>query len=461
MALIIKNGQVVSEGKLKKCSIRIENEVITHVGDVEETSQDTVVDANNSYVLPGGVDVHTHLDLDTGTMRTADDFETGTKAAIAGGTTTIVDFATQDKGGTLKEAVEAWDQRAKDKAYCDYGYHMAIIDWNQNISDEMKDMVDIGIPSFKLYMAYKNTLQVDDSVIFEALRKSSEVNGIIGFHCENGDLVVKMIEKLINEGKTSPAYHPISRPDVVEEESIFRLCTIAQLADAPIWVVHLSTQKGLEVIQKMKKRGVNIITETCPQYLCLDDSLYGEKDTDSFEGAKYVISPPLRKKADIEAMWQGIQSGDIDVISTDHCSFTMEQKKAGLGNFSKIPNGGPGLEHRMLLLYNLGVVDKKITLEKMVDLLSTSPSKIFGLDKKGDITPGKDADIVILDPNKQTVISAENQFQNLDYTPYEGMKMRGAISKVFLRGKEIFSDGSFNSNEPEGKFQRRKCFTNN
>lgn len=453
--MIIKNGIIVTGTDTSIADIFVKNNRIAQIGSINPSGNEQIIDATGKYILPGGIDVHTHLDLDTGTTKTADNFYTGTRAAIAGGTTTVVDFATQDKGGTLSDAVTVWMDKAKD-SFCDYGFHMAMVDWNDKIEAEMQDMMDAGISSFKLYMAYKGSLQVDDGIIYKALQRSADIGGLIGFHCENGDLVATMCQELIAQGKTSPYYHPKSRPDTVEEEAIFRLSKIAQLANAPIWVVHLSTQKGLQIIQAQKQLGIHIVTETCPQYLLLDDSNYGSEADSSFEGAKYVISPPLRKQADVEAMWRGVQERTIDFVSTDHCSFNLKgQKDLGRDNFTKIPNGGPGLEHRMMLLYHFGVAQNRISINHMVQLLAETPGKMFGLQNKGSIEVGKDADIVILDPKGSTHISAATQLQNVDYTPYEGMQLKGCIDTVLLRGDILYNNGKFVADKPKGQFVKR------
>ena len=459
MAIILSGGVVVNGDASFSADVKIEDEKIKELGDIKSESGDTVIDVKDKYVFPGMVDVHTHLDLDTGVTKTADNFPSGTKAAIAGGTTTIVDFATQTKGRSLKEGLQEWQEKADLGAYCDYGFHMAVIDWSSDIKAEMQDMLDMGVSSFKMYMAYKDTLQVDDGIIYEALLRARELGALIGFHCENGDLVKRMSGDLIREGKTDPYYHPLSRPDTVEEEAIFRLGEIASLTDSDIWVVHLSTEKGLEIIRKLRRRGVRIVTESCPQYLLLDESRYGKEGDKSFEAAKYVISPPLRKSADISALWQGIKKGDIDFISTDHCSFNFKgQKDLGRDDFTKIPNGASGLEHRLTLLYTYGVCENKLELTDMVRLLSKTPGEYLGLTEKGSIAVGKDADIVIYDPAAEWTISAKTQIQKADYTPYEGMKAKGRVEKVFLRGEEVYSNGAFTAERPTGKFQKRKPF---
>lgn len=459
MATILKGGTVVNADAAFPADVKLDGQTISAVGTLPPEPGDTVVDVSGMYLFPGMIDVHTHLDLDTGVTRTADDFPTGTKAAIAGGTTAIVDFATQATGGSLREALAQWHEKAAQGAYCDYGFHMAIVDWNPETRREMNEMLACGVSTFKLYMAYKGSLQVDDSVIYDALLHAREQNALIGFHCENGDLVEALKKQLLDAGKTAPCYHPLSRPDTVEEEAIFRLGEMAKLTGAPVWVVHLSTEKGLNVIRRLRKDGVHVVTETCPQYLLLDDRRYGSPEDGDFEGAKYVISPPLRKPKDAAALWQALQSGEIDLVSTDHCSFHFKgQKELGRHDFTQIPNGASGLEHRLVLLYSYGVCKGRLKLTDLVRLLSKAPGTLFGFENKGAIVPGMDADIVVFDPQKEWVISADTQVQKADYTPYEGMKARGCVRQVFLRGREVFSGGSFPLGKPTGTFCPRQAF---
>lgn len=458
MAIVLKGGKIITAEKSYDSDIRIEGEKIASIGKNLAQEGDKVVDATGCYLLPGGIDPHTHLELDTGSTVTADDFESGTKAAIVGGTTTIIDFATQNKGETLKEALENWHRKADNKCYCDYGFHMAITEWNKGISDEMKDMVDNGVPSFKMYMAYKNTLQVDDGAIYEALKRSNEINGLLGFHCENGDVIDILIKENKEKGNNSPKYHALSRPLEIEREAINRAVTLAEIAKAPVYVVHLSSKVGLKCALEARKRGVEVYLETCPQYLLLDDSCYGEEG--DFNGAKYVMSPPLRKEGDKEAMWEGLKHGDIDTVATDHCSFNFKgQKELGIEDFSKIPNGAPGIEHRVSLLYTYGVCENKISLNQWVELTSTKAAKLFGMyPRKGAIEIGSDADIVVFDANYTGVIKAENQTQNVDYTPYEGFNQKGRIKQVYLRGTSMVEDSKLVSIEPKGSYISRKPF---
>jgi len=459
MGIVLKGGKIVTAVDSYYSDIRIENEKIACIGNDLEKPGDEIIPVDGCYVLPGGIDTHTHFDAESGSTVTADDFESGTKAALAGGTTTILDYATQNKGESLREALKKQHQKAKDICYCDYGFHMGITDWNDKVSDEMEDMIKEGVTSFKLYMAYKKTLQVDDAVIFKALKRSKELNGLIAFHCENGDIIDVLIDETRLKGNKAPYYHALTRPVEVEREAIMRLLNLAEIADSPVYIVHLSSKEGLLSIFDGKKRGVKIYVETCPQYLLLNDYYYGEKDSSSFEGAKYVMSPPLRKAFDQDALWYGIKSGEIETIGTDHCSFNYKnQKEIGLKDFSKIPNGAPGVEHRMALIYTYGVLSGRISLNKMVALTSTNAAKLFGVfPQKGTIAIGSDADIVVWDPSFATYISAEKQIQNVDYTPYEGFEQKGRVLYEFLRGNKVISGGELVIKKPIGKYLYRKA----
>lgn len=451
MGLILQGGTIVTDVKSYKADVRIENEKIAEIGADLFKEGDKIVPINGCYLVPGGIDTHTHFDLDVGITITADNFETGTKAAIVGGTTTILDFATQSKGHTLNDGLREWHDKSRGRCYSDYGFHMAITDWNDNTSKEMKDMINEGVTSFKMYMAYKDTLQVDDGIIFKALKRAKELGVLIGFHCENGDIISELINECKKNNQLSPKYHQLSRPSDVEVEATYRLMKIAKTANAPLYVVHLSSKDALEEVKKARLDGVKVYTETCPQYLLLDDKLY---DLDGFESAKYVMSPPLRKKADNEALWKALEEGDIDAIGTDHCSFNYKgQKDIGINDFSKIPNGGPGVEHRMGLLYTYGVKEGKISMNKFVELTSTKAAKLFGMyPQKGSIEVGSDADIVVIDPEIKNTISSENQTQNTDYTPYEGYEVDCQFRHVFLRGIEVIKEGKLTVEHPTGKY---------
>lgn len=451
MGLILQGGTIVTDVKSYKADVRIENEKIAEIGADLFKEGDEIVPINGCYLVPGGIDTHTHFDLDVGTTITADNFETGTKAAIVGGTTTILDFATQSKGHTLSDGLREWHDKSRGRCYSDYGFHMAITDWNDTTSKEMEDMINEGVTSFKMYMAYKDTLQVDDGIIFKALKRAKELGVLIGFHCENGDIISELINEFKDNNQLSPKYHQLSRPSDLEVEATYRLMKIAKAANAPVYVVHLSSKDALEEVKKARLDGVKVYTETCPQYLLLDDKLY---DLDGFESAKYVMSPPLRTKVDNDALWKALEEGDIDAIGTDHCSFNYKgQKDIGINDFSKIPNGGPGVEHRMGLLYTYGVKEGKISMNKFVELTSTKAAKLFGMyPQKGSIEVGSDADIVVIDPEMKNIISAENQTQNTDYTPYEGYEVDCQFRHVFLRGIEVIKEGKLTVEHPTGKY---------
>lgn len=461
MGTILSGGRIVTPQETINADIKFKNGIIVAIEkNIKAEENDEVIAINGSYVLPGAIDTHTHFDLDTGVMKTADDFKTGTLAAIAGGTTTILDFATQDKGDTLENALKVWHEKARNVSFCDYGFHMAITDWNEKTSKSMEQMIKDGVSSFKMYMAYKGTLQVDDNEIYEALKRSTEVGAIIGFHCENGDMVVELANEHINKGLVAPKYHPQSRPSELEAEAISRVTKIAKLANSPLYVVHLSSEEGLKEAREARKNGIEVYLETCPQYLLLDDSSYEGTAEDSFNGAKYVMSPPLRKKKDGVALWNALKDGEIEVTGTDHCSFNYKgQKSVGKDDFRNIPNGGPGVEHRLLLMYQHGVRENKFSINKLSELLSTNAAKFFGMyPKKGIIQCGSDADLVILNPNKNFVISSKNQHQNVDYTPYEGYKIDGNIDYVFLRGEKVILDNNLNIKDPKGKYVQRNSF---
>lgn len=437
---VIKNGTLVYSDKTIQADIAFQNEKIIRIEKSIETEEnDIVVDASGCFVFPGFIDGHTHLDMETSTSHTADNFETGTKAALVNGTTSIVDFATQNKGESLSDAYDAWMQKAKGNSSCDYRFHMAITDFNSQVNEEILKMPEKGITSFKMYMAYDN-LYSNDAKILACLKTIKKINGVLGVHCENGKLVNALRDEVYNSGIHTPKGHPLSRPPEVEAEAINRFAYISKLADHQINIVHLSSRLGLEEVRKARKDGVNITVETCPQYLFLEDSRY---DAEEFDGAKYVMSPPLRKVEDQEALIQAIVNKEIDTIATDHCSFNFKKdKELGKDDFREIPNGGPGIEHRGLLIYTNLVHTQKISVSDMCSLMCEQPAKRYGMfPKKGVLEVGSDADIVVFDPTFESVIQASRQIQNVDYTPYEGMHVFGKAKAVFLRGNYVVDDG--------------------
>jgi len=452
MDLLIKGGTIVTAEKSTGMDIRIEGDKITELGCNLPVKGEKVIDATGKLIFPGFIDTHTHFDLDAGDFFTADDFESGTKAALVGGTTMVLDFATQNKGETLKEALLNWHKKAEGNSSCHYGFHMSISDWNEITKRELKEMTAAGVTSYKLYMAYDN-LKVHAGIMYEILKAVKEEGGIIGVHCENGDLVNTLIREQKALGHLSPKWHPISRPAEVEAEAVNQLLTVAKLAEAPVNIVHLSTKKGYQVVEAARATGQQVFVETCPQYLLMEDSRY---ELDGFESAKYVLSPPLRKKEDIECLWKAWKDDKIDTIGTDHCSFHYKgQKDRGIHDFSKIPNGIPGVEHRPALLYTYGVTEQKITAEQFCAALSTNPAKLFGMyPQKGAIEVGSDADLVIWDPEYRGIITAGEQLQKADYTPYEGFAVTGRADKVLLQGKVAADQGKVTI-EKAGRYVHR------
>lgn len=434
---LITGGTIISGRARRMADVLIGNGKIEKIGDKINAPDATKVDATGKFIFPGFIDAHTHFDLEVSGTVTADNFATGTKAAVAGGTTCIVDFATQNKKETLRQALDHWHRKADGVCSCDYAFHMAISDWNETTSEEIKDMFVNGVTSFKLYMTYD--IRVSDAVIFEVLTRMKTFGGVVGVHCENGDIINELIAAQKRDGNYAPSAHPLSRPSCVEAEAIHRLLMIAGLVDIPVVIVHLSSAEGYEQVMKARERGQKVFVETCPQYLILDNSRY---ELEGFESAKYVCSPPLRSQEDRECLWKALSDGQINTVATDHCSFTMEQKRLGLKDFTKIPNGMPGVSHRPHLLYTYGVLEDRITLEQMCALLSENPAKLYGMyPRKGCIEEGADADLVIWNPNYRRTLSAESQLYNIDYSPYEGIKVRGMAEMVFLRGMFVSDRG--------------------
>ena len=441
---IIQHGTLVLPDGLMQGDIAFENGVITRIAPaIEAGAGDAVCEVAGCLVFPGFIDAHTHLDMDSGTTVTADDFASGSRAAACGGTTTLVDFATQERGGTLRDALDAWHRKAEGKCACNYAFHMAVTDWNEQTRAELPQMFERGVTSFKAYYAYDN-LRLDDAQMYDLLSALRPFGGVLGVHCENGTLVNRLQREQLEKGVTGPAGHPASRPPVVEAEAIRRLCAVAKLADSPVHIVHLSSAEGLEEVRRARAAGQKVWAETCPQYLLLDESRY---HLEGFEGAKYVMSPPLRSPADREALRAAVLDGEIDTISTDHCSYRFsDQKTLGRDDFTKIPNGAPGIEHRPALIYTSFVASGLMTAAQMSRLLSENQAKLFGMwPRKGQLAQGADADITVWDPQARWVIRAEAQHQNVDYTPYEGFEAAGRARAVYVGGQLAAKDG-----EPSG-----------
>ena len=454
MSLLIKGGTVVTATDLYPGDVFIENDRITALGSALTFPADRVIDASGKYVLPGGIDVHTHLDMPFGGTTSADDFESGTIAAAFGGTTTIVDFAIQYRGQTLHHAWETWMKKAEGRAAIDYGFHMIITELSDQVEQEMDALVTQGVTSFKLFMAYPGVFMLDDATIFRALLRTAKNGGTICMHAENGGVIDVLVKRALAEGKTAPKYHALTRPARAEAEATHRAIALSEIADVPIYIVHLSAAEALEMVAEARDRGLPAFAETCPQYLFLSYDNYEEA---GFEGAKYVMSPPLRPKETQNRLWRGLAFNDLQVISTDHCPFCMkEQKTLGEGDFSKIPNGAPGIETRMSLVFDGGVRAGRISLNRFVELTATSPARIFGLfPRKGTIAPGSDADVVIFDPNRTVRLSASTHHMKVDYNPYEGREVTGVTDTVISRGRVIVDNGKFIGRAGAGAFLKR------
>ncbi len=460
MKTLIQNGHIVTAVDSYTADILVDGEIMTMIGQNLSSvvgSVDKTIDATNKLVIPGGIDPHTHLDLPFGGTSSSDDFETGTRAAAFGGTTTIIDFAVQYKGQALNQALDVWFGKAEGKATIDYGFHLICTDLPDERLPELKTLINQGVTSFKLFMAYPGVFLVDDGTIFKAMTTAGEAGGLVCMHAENGVVIDVLIKRALAEGKTGPKYHALTRPTKAEAEGVHRAIAIAEMANAPVYIVHLSCYDALKEVQAARDLGLPAYAETCPQYLFLDDSSY---EQEGFEGAKYVMTPPLRDKLNQELLWKGLRGNDLQVISTDHCPFCMkEQKELGRDDFSKIPNGGPGVENRMSLIYNGGVAQGRISLNRFVELTSTAAAKIFGLfPKKGTIAVGSDADIVVFDPNREQTISAATHHMRVDYSAYEGWTVKGVTETVLSRGSVLVEHGEWKGKAGDGRFLKRGTF---
>jgi dihydropyrimidinase len=454
MKTLIKHGTIVTASDQYQGDVLVEDERVAVIGTTLEMHADTVIDASGKYVLPGGIDVHTHLDMPFGGTTSADDFESGTIAAAFGGTTSVVDFAIQYRGQTLHHALETWAKKAEGKAVIDYGFHMIITELTDQVEGEMDALVRQGVTSFKLFMAYPGVFMLDDASIFKALLRTGKNGGTVCMHAENGGVIDVLVQRALAAGQTAPRYHALTRPARAEAEATHRAIALAEIADVPVYIVHLSAAEALEMVTEARDRGLPAFAETCPQYLFLS---YDNYEVSGFDGAKYVMSPPLRDRAKQHELWRGLAGNDLQVISTDHCPFCMkEQKELGLNDFSRIPNGAPGIETRMSLVYDGGVAAGRITLNRFVELTSTSPAKIFGLfPRKGTIAPGSDADIVVFDPKRTITLSASTLHMKVDYNPYEGRAVTGATDTVLSRGRLVIEDGKFVGRAGAGSFLKR------
>ena len=456
MRTLFKGGTVVSGTGTKRADLLIENEKIVESGRNLKADADKVVDVTGCFLFPGFIDAHTHFDLDVCNTTTADDFYTGSRAALRGGTTTVIDFACPNKGESLHYGLDLWHKKADGRTFCDYGFHMTIDDWNESIRAELPDMFAKGISSFKMYMTYP-AMMVGDRDMYWALKELKSLGGLCGVHCENAGVIDGMIAERKNSGQFSPACHPLTRPPYLEAEAVSRLLRIAQAAEAPVVIVHLTNQEALKEVQHARDRGQKVYVETCPQYLLLDDSVYFNEDYS--QAARYVCVPPIRDKSQQALLWKALRRGDIQTISTDHCSFTLEQKDAGREDFTKIPGGLPGVETRGELIYSYGVAAKRISAQRMCLALSENPARMYGLfPRKGHLRPGADADIVVYDPGASHVIRADDCVANVDYNPYEGFVTAGGIRQVWLRGNLAVENGKVLDETPQGRYMARgKC----
>ena len=439
MKQLLKGGIVVSAGASREADVLMDGEKIVAVGQGLSQEGAQVVDVRGRLLFPGFIDAHTHFDLDVCNTTTADDFSAGSRAAVCGGTTMVIDFACPNKGETLGYGLSLWHKKADGRTSCDYGFHMTIDDWNEEIEKEIDDMYAAGISSFKMYMTYP-AMMIGDEAMYKALKKLKEKGGICGVHCENSGVINALIEEKKAAGEMGVSSHPETRPDFLEAEAVSRLLRIAQAVDIPVVIVHLTNAATLAEVTAARRRGQKVYVETCPQYLVLDDSVYYNEDYS--RAARYVCAPPIRKAEDCRALWAGLRKGDIQTISTDHCAFTLEQKDAGIGDFTRIPGGLPGVEARGELVYSFGVATRKISLATMCRVLSENPAKLYGMfPRKGIIAPGADADIVVYDPQADHILRAEDMVSKAGYTPYEGFVTRGSINQVWLRGRLMVENG--------------------
>jgi dihydropyrimidinase len=455
MDILIHQGTVVTAEKTLVADILLSNGKIAAVGqDLTCPENATIIEAKGKYVFPGGIDAHVHLDLPTPAGNSSDDFESGSIAALYGGTTSFIDFVTPSKNESL---IAALNKRLKvaENSKADFSFHMSITSWNKDIAREMEVCVkQYGITSFKCYMAYKGVIGIEEEELFEVMKKVVELNALVTVHCELGDEIIRLQKAFITEGKTTPLYHALSRPSYVESESVKHVVALAQKANCPVYIVHTSTKESLEIIKEAQSKGQKVYSETCPQYLLLDDTVY---DIPLPESLNYVISPPIRKKDDQQALWNGLKEGTIKVVATDHCPFNLKgQKDVGINNFKRIPNGAGGIEHRLALLYTYGVLHNKISLNQFVALTSTNPAKIFGLyPAKGEIAVGSDADIVIWDLDVMNIISAQSQHQHCDRNIFEGFYTKGNAKYVIKTGELIIDKEDSCFEKAKGTFLKR------
>ncbi len=458
MGTLIQNGTVINANTTERADVLIEGEAIAAVAPNIPAANHTLVDATNLLILPGGIDVHTHLDMPFGGTTSADDYLTGTRAAAIGGTSTVIDFALQSRGHTLAEALSIWDAKAAGKACIDYSLHMAITDLGPSFETlaEMEQMVARGVTTFKLFMAYPNVLMIDDGLMFRVFQRAAELNALCLIHAENGAAIDVIVAQALARGDTAPRFHALTRSTQAEAEATHRAIALAEMAGATVYIVHLSNADSLRELRSAQQRGLRALAETCTQYLVL--SLEEQMGDESWEVAKYVFTPPLRSKSNHAPLWQALADGSLSVVSTDHCPFRFaDQKSLGKGDFSKIPNGGPGIENRMQLLWHHGVNTGLLTPERFVALTAAEPAGIFGMETKGVIAPGKDADILLWDAAADYTISAATQAMNTDYSMFEGWQVKGNVARLYSRGELVVDRGRFIGTPGHGRFLHRRA----
>ena len=452
MSTVIRGGTIVTADLSYKADVLVEGGRITAIG--QGLTGDTTLDATGCYVMPGGIDPHTHLEMPFMGTYSADDFDSGTRAALAGGTTMVVDFALPSPGQGLLDALQMWDNKSG-RAHCDYSFHMAVTWWDQQVFDEMAQVVDRGITSFKHFMAYKGALMVNDDELFSSFRRVGDLGGVALVHAENGDVVAELSARLLAEGNTGPEAHAYSRPPQVEGEATNRAIMVADMAGVPLYVVHVSCEDSHEAIRRARSQGKRVWGEPLIQHLTLDESEYFNADWD--HAARRVMSPPFRNKLHQDSLWAGLQSGSLSVVATDHCAFTTEQKRYGMGDFTKIPNGTGGLEDRMPMLWTHGVATGRLTPNEFVAVTSTNIAKILGMyPKKGAVLVGSDADLVVWDPEAEKTISADSQQSAIDYNVFEGQRVKGLPRYVLTRGHVAVNSGKLDSHEGHGEFVARE-----
>ena len=459
-SLLIRNGTIITASDHYRADVLVKDERVACIAETLDEPVDRVIDAEGCYLFPGGIDAHTHMELPFMGTFASDTFHSGTLAGLHGGTTTIIDFAIQTQGESLESAIQEWHRKADGHAVGDYAFHCAVTDFNENTRQEIPRVInEHGINSFKTFMAYKGALMVDDRQMFELMKELVKHGGIITTHAENGDMVDHLVQKFLAEGKTEPRYHVLSRPPICEAEASGRAIDLAHQAECPLYIVHMTCEESLARVRNATLRNQKVHAETCVQYLLLDDSLYFQE---GFEGAKVVMSPPLRKPKDQQALWAAINQNLIQHVATDHCPFCSNQKEMGIDNFSKIPNGAPGIETLMILLHSEGVVKGRISLERMVDVLSSGTARMFGLKDKGEIAVGKDADIIVFDPDQKFTITQSKLHMNVDYTPFEGVEIIGMPNAVYSRGSKVSQwngdQMDFVGEVGRGRFVKREPF---